>query len=199
MVKKTNYNTKINEIEKKITDHNHDKCITTLEFNKLTGENFAARLSQADLATKTDFDNKLPNLNKKIISKRLLFENELKELKTFDSIYFRGKSHFEEDGTQNYLVFQPMRGYFKSAGANNHNTLSWKSKGLSDEKISSIKTTDYGLNPYLDFYDINKIRVKFNGDCLKQDHPTLLFHDGIINFYIVYEIIDNLNVSSYQQ
>ena len=28
-------------------------------------------------------------------------ENELKKLKTFDSSYFRSKSHFEEDGTQN--------------------------------------------------------------------------------------------------
>ena len=31
----------------------------------------------------------------------------------FDSIYFRGKSHFEEAGTQNYVVFQPMYRYFK--------------------------------------------------------------------------------------
>ena len=30
----------------------------------------------------------------------------MKKLKTFDSSYFIGKSHFEEDGTQNYLVFQ---------------------------------------------------------------------------------------------
>ena len=124
LVKKTDCNTKINEIEKKITDNNHDKYVTTPEFNKLTAENFAARLSQADLVTKTAFDNKLPNLNKKIISneaKHLLFENEMKELKTFDSIYFRGKSHFEEDDSQNYLVFQAMRRYFKSTDANNHN------------------------------------------------------------------------------
>ena len=33
LVKKTNYNTKITEIEKKLTDHNHDKYITTPEFN----------------------------------------------------------------------------------------------------------------------------------------------------------------------
>ena len=32
---KTDYNTKINEIEKKLTDDNHDKYITTPEFNKL--------------------------------------------------------------------------------------------------------------------------------------------------------------------
>ena len=54
-----------NETEKKITDHKHDKYLTTPEFNKLTAENFAARLAQANLVTKTDFDNKLSSLNKK--------------------------------------------------------------------------------------------------------------------------------------
>ena len=45
--KKNDYNAKISEIEKKDTDHNHNKYITTPEFNKLTAENFAARLAQA--------------------------------------------------------------------------------------------------------------------------------------------------------
>ena len=37
LVKKTDYNTKDKEIEKKITDHEHNnKCITTPEFDKLT-------------------------------------------------------------------------------------------------------------------------------------------------------------------
>ena len=34
LAKKTDYNTKISEIEKKLTDHNHDKYITNPEFNK---------------------------------------------------------------------------------------------------------------------------------------------------------------------
>ena len=38
-------------------------------------------------------------------SKPLLVENELEKLKIFDSSYFIGKSHFEEDRTQNYFVF----------------------------------------------------------------------------------------------
>ena len=29
----------------------------------------------------------------------------MENVKTFDSSHFIGKSHFEEDGTQNYLVF----------------------------------------------------------------------------------------------
>ena len=37
----------------------------------------------------------------------------MNKLKTFDSGYFDGKSHFEEDSTQNYLVFQPMSKYFQ--------------------------------------------------------------------------------------
>ena len=86
----------------------NDKHITTPEFNKLTAENFAARLAQANLVAKTDFDNKLSSLNRKITSnktKHLLVENELKKLETFDSVYFRGKGHFEDDRTQNWLVF----------------------------------------------------------------------------------------------
>ena len=74
------------------------------------------RLPQANFITKTDFDAKLLSLNRKIMEKRtkyLLVENELNKVKTFDSSYFIGKSHFEEDGTQNYLVFQPVNKYFK--------------------------------------------------------------------------------------
>ena len=43
LAKETDYDTKVDEIEKKLTDQNHDKYITTPEFNKLTAENFAAR------------------------------------------------------------------------------------------------------------------------------------------------------------
>ena len=91
-------------LKKKLTDHDHDKYITTPEFNTLVANNFHARLTQANLITKADFDAKLSSLNKEITtnkSKHLIVENELKKLKTFDSSYFIGKSYFEEDGTQN--------------------------------------------------------------------------------------------------
>ena len=64
LLKKTNYNTKITEIEKKLTDHNHDKYITTPEFNTLAADVFNARLAQANLITKADFDAKLSSLKK---------------------------------------------------------------------------------------------------------------------------------------
>ena len=128
---------KITEIENKLNNHNHDKYITTPEFNTLVADVFNARLSGANLVTKTDFDAKLSSLNRKITqnkSKHLLVENELNKLKTFDSSYFIGKSHFEEEGTQNYLVFQPINRYFKII-TNTKYFSSWQSSGLFDKTV----------------------------------------------------------------
>ena len=102
---------------------------------------FNARLAQANLITNTDFDAKLSSLNRKITSnksKHLLVENELKKLKNIWFEDFIGKSHFEEDGTQNYLVFQPMYRLI----ANTKNISEWKSNGLSDESIKLPVTSD---------------------------------------------------------
>ena len=68
LVTTTVVNTKISEIENKIPDH--AKYATTPKFNKLAAENFAARLKQANLGRKTDFDNKIISFNRKITSKK---------------------------------------------------------------------------------------------------------------------------------
>ena len=52
MVKKTDYSSKITEIENKLNNHNHGKCITTPEFNKLAGDVFNAKLKQGNLVKK---------------------------------------------------------------------------------------------------------------------------------------------------
>ena len=116
MVKKTNYNTKVTEIKKKLTDHNHDKYITTPYFNALAADAFNEGLAHANLVTKRDFDPKLSSFNREITvnkTKNLLVENELNKSKIFDSIYFIGKIDFKEDGTRNYLVFQEINRYFE--------------------------------------------------------------------------------------
>ena len=66
LVKKTDYNTKVTEIENNLNNHNHDKYIDPSEFNKSTADVFNARLTQANLITKTDFDAELSSLNRKI-------------------------------------------------------------------------------------------------------------------------------------
>ena len=134
LAKKPDYNTKVTEIDNKPYNHNHDKCITTPEFDTLPAV-FNARLSQEKLVAKTNFDN--TSLDSKIAenkTKNKSIENELKKLKTFDLSYFIVKSHFEEDSAQNYLVFQPIFRYFKII-ANKKCIVLWKSKRLSDETI----------------------------------------------------------------
>ena len=115
LVKKTGYNTKITEIENKLNNHNHDRYTDTQEFNKLAADVFNARLAEAKLVIKRDFEAKLSSLNRKVThnkTKRLLVENELNKLKSFNLSYFIGKSHFEKDGVQHYLVFQPLKKYY---------------------------------------------------------------------------------------
>ena len=89
LVKKSDYNAKVNEI-------------------KGNSRKFCCKIAQANLIIRSGFSAKLSSLNRKITSnktKHLLFENELKKLKTFDLGYFIGKSHVDEDGAQSYLVF----------------------------------------------------------------------------------------------
>ena len=58
-------NTKVSKVENKIP--HSSKYITTQKFNRLRVENFAARLKQANLVSRTNFDNKLTSFNKRII------------------------------------------------------------------------------------------------------------------------------------
>ena len=119
--------------------------------------------------TNTGFDNTISNLNSKIVenkTKNKSIENEFKKLRTFPLGYFIAKSYFEEDGAQNYLVFQSIRWYFKR---NEKYISSWKSKGLSDKTITPYATSDNSLTPLIDHYG-RKVRVKFNRGCLKHSN-----------------------------
>ena len=105
LVKKTDNNTKISEIENKVNDHNHDKYITTPEFNTLEADVFKARLAaQTELIRKPDFHSKLKGISDRVTknkTKYFLVENEPKKIQKFYAAFFRSKSHFEEDGIQN--------------------------------------------------------------------------------------------------
>ena len=48
---------KLLKLKKELTDYNHDKCITTSECNTSAADVFNARLAQANLVLKTNFDN----------------------------------------------------------------------------------------------------------------------------------------------
>ena len=169
MVKKSDYNTKINEIENKITaNHAHDKYITTQECNKLNAENFTASLAEANLGSKndianfvkeTDFDNKLNNLNENVTSniiKHVLIENELNKLSekvkvistkglTKDLInkfsVLNGAKYFSSGIFQNYLVFTSAKKYIKYLRGTTQID-SWKSNEMPEENIQNITKSD---------------------------------------------------------
>ena len=98
LVKKTEYNTKITDIEDKLNNHNHNKYVAISEFNTLAADVFNARLAQANLITKTDFDAKLSSLNKKITANQtqhFLNDNDLS--------YYRGKQYFDEEAVNKII------------------------------------------------------------------------------------------------
>ena len=110
-------------------------------------------------------------------------------------LIFLGKGHFEDDGTQKYLVFQTTYRYFKTVSTKDSHILSWKPKGLSDESVKLPSTSNKLLNPSVNYVDI-KALVKFKGDCLKSDKISFN-HGQTVNIYIVYEVDRNVDISSY--
>ena len=111
------------------------------------------------------------------------------------NLQFRGKSHFENDGTQNCLVFQTTQRYFETVSNNNDHILSWKSKGLSDETTKPPSTSKNILNSSLNYVG-TKTRVEFKGSCLKQDKISFN-HGKVVNIYTVYEINKNFETKNY--
>ena len=109
----------------------------------------------------------------------------MNKLKTFYSSYFIGKSHFEEDGSQSYLVFQPINKYFKGV-TNTDYISSQKSKGLSVESIKPPTISDNSPTPALSYYG-TKTREKLTGSCLKQPKISNT-HGKVLNIYIVYQL-----------
>ena len=61
--------------------------------------------------------------------------------------------------------------------------LSWQSKGLS---IENIDPPTMSLSPSINYFG-NKIRVTFNGSCLKQSNKPTYTHKTMVNIYIVYK------------
>ena len=159
LIKKSDYDTKIAEIESKYVSN--------------TG--FDSKLAQANVITRRNFDVKVIEL-----------ENNIKKLQTFDSGYFRGKSYFEEGGTQNYLVFPQMTRYFRII-ANTKCISSWKSKGLSEDTITPYDTSDNSLTSLIDHYG-SKVKLKFNEDCLTQSNKLRYDYGHKVIAYIVYEL-----------
>ena len=163
-------------------------ALTTVE-NKI--------LNITNLATKTlvnKVENNIPNISSLVKKsdyniKITSIENNVRRLQAYDLSHFKGKQYFDEgSGKQSYLVFLPLRKYFKLnsvAGVVDH-VLLWQSKRISNESFKSSVISDNTINPRQNYYG-TKTRVQFTGSCLKQsDH--VFTHEKVVNIYIVYEL-----------
>ena len=149
-------NTKINEVKNEIPSISNlatTSALTSVE-NKIPSVNNLVKKTDynaANLVKKTDFDIKMSSLNRKIVSNKanyIVIENKLKKLKAFDSCYYNG-NYFDEDGIQNYLVFQSILKYFT---LNSSWIRKWKSKGLSNESLGVVSTSSNILTPSVNCY-----------------------------------------------
>ena len=141
LMTKTVFNTKISEVVNKTLDL--AKYISTREFNKLRAENFTARLKQADLESKTDFDNKLTSFNKQITSnktKHLKVQKKLNSLITKDYNFLLGRIYFAtNDRSENTFIYEPTTdtSELKKYKGTDY-VLSWKSNRIYISKLKPL-------------------------------------------------------------
>ena len=171
--------------------------ITKIKNDYVTDAALDAR--HKDLVQKTTFESEFKKVDDKTItnsSKVLSYEHKLKQRGDTmhdlerDASYFKGENYFDNDGVQNYFVFQPMYKYFKRVIDSTDNTVYlhyWQSKGLSDGKINAPGTSSSNDQAPILEYGGAGIRLKLKGDLLRQNKVTYN-HEKIVNVYIVYEI-----------
>ena len=102
LVKKAVYHAEILDIK--------SKYFNAAGYSKFTNEKPDLKIKQKGLVTKYDIAGFINDADYKKVA-TLATKSELKadqdkiiKLQAFDSSYFCDKNHFEDDGTQNYLV-----------------------------------------------------------------------------------------------
>ena len=148
---------------KKFTTETTDNKINETQLVKLLNCLLVKRSNILGFIDNTDLDKKTGILATKAEFKAE--QDKIVKLQAFDSSFFRGNSHFEDDGTQNYLVFQPIYRDFKKIG----NVFIFQRGNvknyLPDESIKPPATSDNSLAPSLNSIGV-KPRRKFNGQCV---------------------------------
>ena len=88
------------------------KYSTIFDYNKFTSEILNTKIKEKQLVNKfvisgfignSDLDKKIEKLTKKLELKAE--QDKVVKLQAIDLNYFRGKSHLEYDGMQNYFLF----------------------------------------------------------------------------------------------
>ena len=108
-------------------------------------------------------------------------------MKTFDSSLFVGKSYLIDDKAQLYLIFQPIYKTITIFSDLPNIVSEWEFKGLSNEKFRPPYTTNKVLSPKLE-WNKYKLRLRFEGSCLKQEDTAHVTPNNIVNLLIGYKL-----------
>ena len=77
--------------------------------------------------------------------------------------------------------------YYTERLGNTEKIASWKSRGLSLEKLTIPTTTDNSISPSIKCHGDSNFCLLFNGSCLKQNNSTCS-PPNRTNCFIVYEL-----------
>ena len=78
---------------------------------------------------------------------------------------------------------------------NSNKITKWKSKGLSNESLEVISTSNITLTPSINYYG-DKARLKFTRSVLQQK-AIICNHKNVVNLYIVSEITNFHGTNNY--
>ena len=95
--------------------------------------------------------------------------------------------YFNNDGAQLYLIFQPIYTIIATFSGLPNIISVWGSNGLSNEKFWSPYTTNEILSPKLQ-WNKYKLRLGFEGSCLKEEDIAPVIANNIVNLSIVHEL-----------
>ena len=130
LVKKPNYDVKVLDVE--------STSFTPCDYNKVMTNIPDAKIKNKKLVNESDISGFIDNsdLNKTI--KKLATKAELKaeqdkiaKRQIYDSSIFIGQSYVFNDGSQNFLIFQPTLKTFTMLSALSEKIIRWKSKNIA--------------------------------------------------------------------
>ena len=143
----------------------------TTEFNRLTKISFDVRINEVakNLVSKGRVDNALDIADE--------HRESIKKLQT-SKLFLRQKSLWKRRNAI-YSVFPLAFKYFKTQHFKSNQIIAWKSNGFSGKSIKPPTTLDNSLTPGMAFFNGAKSKVKFDGDCVKQEKITF-HHKNIV-------------------
>ena len=120
------------------------KYFTNSDYSRFKNDIINAKIKQKKLSksdtfkfvNNSDLDNEVASLAIKVELKAQ--QDKIGRLQAFDSSLFIGQSYFDKDGSQSFLIFQPIQKNFKILPGLKDTIIEWKYKGLPNKKLSLL-------------------------------------------------------------